>query len=84
MQKVPANIAAIAQAMIARGVEQADLDYTLELVISNSDEIMRGHQAECWRRCSLPAPRRRRTPSWWRWRTGSSRRCRRCSTAAWP
>jgi ankyrin repeat protein len=46
MQKVPANIAAIAQAMIDRGVEQADLDYTLELVISNSDEIMGGHQAE--------------------------------------
>ena len=46
MPKVPANIAAITQAMIDRGVEQADLDYTLELVISNSDEIMGGHQAE--------------------------------------
>jgi len=46
MQKVPANIAAITQAMIDRGVEQADLDNTLELVISNSDEIMGGHQAE--------------------------------------
>ena len=46
MQKVPANIAAITQAMIARGVEQAELDDTLELVISNSDEIMGGHQAE--------------------------------------
>jgi peptide-methionine (S)-S-oxide reductase len=32
--------------MIDRGVEQADLDGTLELVISNSDEIMGGHQAE--------------------------------------
>ena len=46
MQKVPANIVAITQAMIDRGVEQADLDNTLELVISNSDEIMGGHQAE--------------------------------------
>ena len=46
MQKVPANIAAITQAMIDRGVEQADLDNTLALVISNSDEIMGGHQAE--------------------------------------
>jgi len=46
MQQVPANIAAVAQVMLARGVEQADLDYTLELVISNSDEIMGGHQAE--------------------------------------
>ena len=46
MQKVPANIVAVTQAMAARGVEQADLDYTLELVISNSDEIMGGHQAE--------------------------------------
>jgi hypothetical protein len=46
MQQMPANIAAVAQAMLARGVEQADLDYTLELVISNNDEIMGGHQAE--------------------------------------
>lgn len=46
MQKVPDNIVAITQAMIARGVEQADLDCTLELVISNSDDILQGHQAE--------------------------------------
>jgi peptide-methionine (S)-S-oxide reductase len=46
MQRVPANIAAVAQVMLARGVDQADLDYTVELVISNSDEIMGGHQAE--------------------------------------
>jgi ankyrin repeat protein len=46
MQTVPANIAAVTQAMIDRGVEQADLDTTLELVISNSDQIMGGHQAE--------------------------------------
>src|SRR5262249_16000844 len=35
MRKIPANIAAIADVMIARGVEQADLDYALELVMSN-------------------------------------------------
>jgi peptide-methionine (S)-S-oxide reductase len=46
MQQVPANIVAITQAMLERGVEQGDLDYTLELVISNNDEIMHGHQAE--------------------------------------
>jgi len=46
MHKVPANIVAITQAMIDRGVAQADLDGTLELVISNSDESMGGHQAE--------------------------------------
>jgi ankyrin repeat protein len=46
MQKMPANIVAVMQAMLARGVEQADLDYTLELVISNSDKTMHGHQAE--------------------------------------
>ena len=33
---MPANIVEIGRAMIARGVEQADLDYTLELVMSNS------------------------------------------------
>ena len=46
MQNVPANIVAITEAMIARGVEQSDLDDTLELVISNNDEIMGGHQAD--------------------------------------
>jgi ankyrin repeat protein len=35
MRPVPANMVAIGQAMIARGVEQADLDYTLELVMSS-------------------------------------------------
>jgi ankyrin repeat protein len=35
VRKMPANIADIAQVMIARGVEQADLDYTLELVMSS-------------------------------------------------
>ena len=35
VRKMPANIADIAQVMIARGVEQADLDYALELVMSS-------------------------------------------------
>ncbi len=34
-RKIPANIVDIGRAMIARGVEQADLDYTLELVMSS-------------------------------------------------
>lgn len=34
MQKVPANIGAIAQSMITHGVAQDDLDYTIELVMS--------------------------------------------------
>jgi peptide-methionine (S)-S-oxide reductase len=34
MKKVPENIADIAQALIARGVETADLNYALELVMS--------------------------------------------------
>jgi len=35
MRKMPATIVDIGRAMIARGVEQADLDYTLELVMSS-------------------------------------------------
>jgi ankyrin repeat protein len=35
MRRMPANIVAIGAAMIARGVAQEDLDYTLELVMSN-------------------------------------------------
>jgi ankyrin repeat protein len=35
MRRVPANIVAIGEAMIARGVAQSDLDYTLELVMSS-------------------------------------------------
>jgi ankyrin repeat protein len=34
MKKVPDNIGAIAQSMIARGIAQEDLDYTIELVMS--------------------------------------------------
>ena len=85
MQKVPANIAAITQAMIARGVEQADLDYTLELVISNSDEIMGGHQAEVL--ATLLAAGATATHAGDRGGPGAlaaALPCWRCSTTAWP
>lgn len=39
MEKVPDNIGAIAQSMIARGVAQEDLDYTIELVMSAGDAL---------------------------------------------
>ena len=45
MRSIPANIVDIAKAMIARGVEQADLDYTLELVMSNGDTSARRQAA---------------------------------------
>ena len=41
MRTIPANIGEVAKAMIARGVEQGDLDYTLELVMSNGDSNAR-------------------------------------------
>jgi len=43
MRKVPANIVDIGEAMIAHGVEQADLDCTLELVMSSGS--LEGRQA---------------------------------------
>jgi ankyrin repeat protein len=39
MKKVPDNIAAVARVMIARGVAQDDLDYTVELVMSAGDAL---------------------------------------------
>lgn len=36
VKPMPRNIVAVAEAMLGRGVEQADLDYTLELVMSGS------------------------------------------------
>ena len=42
MRKVPANIADIGRAMIERGVEKADLDYTLELVMSSGSVAQAG------------------------------------------
>jgi ankyrin repeat protein len=41
---MPANIADVARAMIARGVEKADLDYTLGLVMTSSKAREQGHQ----------------------------------------
>jgi peptide-methionine (S)-S-oxide reductase len=40
----PPNIVEIAQTMVARGVEKADLDYTLELVMSNGNGPDRANQ----------------------------------------
>jgi ankyrin repeat protein len=44
MRPAPANLVAIAEAMIARGVEPADLDYTLELVMSGGRSLKRTQQ----------------------------------------
>jgi peptide-methionine (S)-S-oxide reductase len=44
MTAMPANIAAVATAMIARGVATADLDTTLELVMTSSPARDQGHQ----------------------------------------
>jgi hypothetical protein len=44
VRKIPANITDIAGVMIARGVEQADLDCTLELVMSGADLRKQGLQ----------------------------------------
>lgn len=44
VKKLPRNIVAIARTMIARGVEQPDLDYTLELVMSGSAARAQGLQ----------------------------------------
>ncbi len=46
MRSVPANIADLARAMIVRGVEQADLDYALELAMSSGEKGWNGHQNE--------------------------------------
>jgi ankyrin repeat protein len=46
VRKMPANIADIVRAMLARGIEQADLDCTLELTMSNGDTGEHGRQAE--------------------------------------
>ncbi len=44
IKTMPANIVEVAKVMIARGVEQADLDYTLELVMSGSAAREQGLQ----------------------------------------
>jgi peptide-methionine (S)-S-oxide reductase len=44
VKRMPANITAVAQTMIDRGVEQTDLDYTLGLVMSSSVAREEGRQ----------------------------------------
>ena len=44
MRTMPANIVAIAEAMIVRRAETADLDYALELVMTSSPAREQGHQ----------------------------------------
>jgi peptide-methionine (S)-S-oxide reductase len=46
MRRMPKNIVAIGAAMISRGVEQVDLDYTLELVMSNGLSRAQSRQPE--------------------------------------
>jgi ankyrin repeat protein len=46
LMRMPANIVEIGRAMIERGVDQADLDYTLELVMSNSNAGTQGQQTD--------------------------------------
>jgi ankyrin repeat protein len=43
---MPDNVAQIAQAMIDRGIDQADLDYTLGLTTTSSAAHEQGHQRE--------------------------------------
>jgi ankyrin repeat protein len=46
LMRLPENIVEIGQTMIARGVEQSDLDYTLELVMSNNASGTQGRQTD--------------------------------------
>jgi hypothetical protein len=43
--KLPPNMVEVARAMIARGVDKADLDYALELVMTNNEAREQGLQA---------------------------------------
>ena len=43
-ERMPPNITDVAQAMIARGAERPDLDYTLGLVMSSATAREQGHQ----------------------------------------
>jgi len=45
VRKMPANIVDVAKVMIARGVEQEDLQYTLELIMSSGGVRGQGRQA---------------------------------------
>jgi peptide-methionine (S)-S-oxide reductase len=44
MRRMPANIVDVAQVMIVRGVDQSDLQYTLELVMTGAAAREQGHQ----------------------------------------
>lgn len=44
MEEMPPNIVEIAETMIACGVDRADLDYALELVMTSSSAREQGHQ----------------------------------------
>ena len=44
MKRMPPNIVAVAEAMIARGVDKSDLDYALELVMTSASARAEGHQ----------------------------------------
>ena len=44
MKRMPANIVEITETMIARGVDKADLDYALELIMTSSSAREQGHQ----------------------------------------
>lgn len=44
MTRMPANIVDVAREMIGHGIEQADLDYTLMLVMTSTPARERGHQ----------------------------------------
>jgi hypothetical protein len=45
IRTMPANVNDVAEAMISRGVEQSDLDYALELVMTSSSAREQGLQA---------------------------------------
>jgi ankyrin repeat protein len=44
MARMPANIVTVAGTMVARGVDKADLDYALELVMTSAPAREQGHQ----------------------------------------
>lgn len=44
VERMPPNVVEIARVMLARGIEQGDLDYALELAMSSSAAREQGHQ----------------------------------------
>ncbi len=61
MKRMPANMVEVAETMIARGVERADLDYALELVMTSAPAREQGLQMpliDCLMRAgAAPTPR---------------------------